>query len=343
MPEVTTYYFLIGIGVGAFLLVIGVAIGFILGRSRGAADAIGDKQQFLEFLQEFSKATSELSGDVSKYQDQLSDLSQRADSDRPIQSQEIQALLARIMDVNEQLQTRLDATEERLEKQTTQLSGYLTEARTDGLTGLMNRRAFDKTTDSLFAEWQNQNIPFSLGLIDIDYFKKINDTYGHQAGDEILRRLSAMLQGHFDGQFSIARYGGEEFAVLTQLSVDKLSASLEELRQFVAEARIEFEGQHIPISISCGTAEIRATDRIGNVVRRSDEALYASKLGGRNRVHQHDGTVCRLITKVPELPPEEKPAHQSSAARRDQQAAESRVQERLRRIVEEESQRLQKK
>ncbi len=81
--------------------------------------------------------------------------------------------------------TATDDTEKRLETQTIQISSYLTEARTDGLTGLLNRRAFDKATDELFAAWSAKKQRFSLGLIDIDHFKQINDTHGHPAGDTV--------------------------------------------------------------------------------------------------------------------------------------------------------------
>ncbi len=339
MPDNTTI-FVIGVAVGCGLLIIGGLIGYRIGARASTRAEVIDKQQFLDFLRDLSAWTAEFSGDVTKYQTQLSDLSQRAESgNSEIRDAELQSLLCRIMDVNDQLQDRLDSAEQRLEKQTDQISSYLTEARTDGLTGLMNRRAFDKATDELFASWQNHDTPFSLGLIDIDYFKKINDTYGHPAGDEILKQLSSLMQSELAGSFCLARYGGEEFAVLSREPAEAIAAALDRLRGETSQLDVTFEGKTIPVTISCGVSSVSAGDRIGNVVRRADEALYASKLGGRNRVHLHDGTICQLITKVAmQAPPTND--HQSAAERRDTAENESKVQQRLRRIVEEESRRI---
>ena len=92
-------------------------------------------------------------------------------------------LLKQIMESNGKLQTRLDAAEQQLEKQTKQIESYLTEARTDGLTGLYNRRAFDQQLDELFGNFRKGGRSFVLVLIDIDHFKRFNDRHGHQAGD----------------------------------------------------------------------------------------------------------------------------------------------------------------
>lgn len=329
-----------GVAIGCILLLIGGLIGYWVGqRGRGAADLV-DKQQFLDFLRDLSKWTAELSGDVSKYQTQLSDLSQQAGGGQPVQNDALQNLLSQIMNVNDQLQSRLDSAEHRLEEQTDQISSYLTEARTDGLTGLMNRRAFDKGVDELYGHWQSRNEPFSLGLIDIDFFKKINDTHGHPAGDEILKRLSQLMQTELSGEFCLARYGGEEFALLSKQPPEATAETLESLRAEVDKMEIVFEGKTIPLTISCGVSGILPTERVGALVRRADEALYASKLGGRNRINLHDGTMCQLITKVAAPPQPSASGHQSAADKRDASENETKVQQRLRRIVEEESRRI---
>lgn len=338
MPDNMTI-FVGGVAIGCFLLIIGGLIGYWIGQRTRSADLV-DKRQFLDFLRDLSKWTAELSGDVSKYQTQLSDLSQQADGGQPVPNDALQTLLSQIMDVNDQLQSRLDSAEHRLEKQTDQISSYLTEARTDGLTGLMNRRAFDKATDELFGHWQDRSETFSLGLIDIDFFKKINDNYGHPAGDEILKRLSRLMQTELTGEFCLARYGGEEFALLSKHNSDVTADSLERLREQVDKLDIVVEGKTIPLTISCGVSGIAPSDRVGNLVTRSDEALYASKLGGRNRVTLHDGTICKLITNVAAEPQPISSNHQSAADKRDTAQNETKVQERLRRIVEEESRRI---
>ncbi|MEZ6137618.1 MAG: GGDEF domain-containing protein [Pirellulaceae bacterium] len=338
--------FLLGLVVGTVLLAIGLLLGFWFGRKSGATGDVVDRQQFLTFLRNLSNWTNEFSGDVTRYQSQLSNINERAIGSKAAGSQEVVDLLAQIMTANRQLQERLESAEQRLESQTDQISNYLTEARTDGLTGLFNRRAFDKATDELFADWQKKEQAFSLGLIDIDHFKQINDTYGHPAGDAVLKHISNTLQTELHQSVCVARYGGEEFAMLTLASAEDAAAALDQLRSAVCKLEIKHDDQLIAVTLSAGVSRIEPDDKIGKLVRRADEALYAAKLGGRNRVYLHDGAICRLITQI--LPEALVPQTQSSEplTRAQAQAADetlarqTRVQERLKRIVEEESQRI---
>lgn len=338
MPA-NTPVFLLGLAVGTCLLMIGLAIGYWFGRKSQPATDMVDRKQFLEFLRELSRWTSDFSGDVTKYQSQLSSISEQVAENPSAPKEEIVGLLARIMDANQELQQRLDTAEEKLESQTDQISNYLTEARTDGLTGLMNRRAFDKATDELFSAWKGKSQQFSLGLIDIDHFKQINDTYGHPAGDAVLQHLAARLLQDLGGEFCVARYGGEEFAVLSTSDVAASADLLERLRQSIEQIEVTHDGQVISVSLSAGASEIGIDDKIGNLVRRADEALYAAKLGGRNRVYLHDGTLCRLVTKTPTEPAKVASQADNDAAQ-DQEQLKTRFQERLTRIVEEESRRV---
>ncbi|MCA9134561.1 MAG: GGDEF domain-containing protein, partial [Planctomycetales bacterium] len=188
--------------------------------------------------------------------------------------------------------------------------------------------------------------PFSLCLIDIDHFKQINDTYGHPAGDAVLQHLSSLLQTELDDAVCVARYGGEEFALLTKAPLESAAATLDRLRQTISETEFSHEGSIIPVTLSGGAAAIQNDDQIGRLVRRADEALYAAKLAGRNRVYLHDGTICHLITEIAPVAPatvEDLPSADDSetpAEKSEFAASTSRVQERLQRIIEEESQRL---
>ncbi len=335
MPP-NTPIFILGLAVGTCLLLIGLLVGFWFGRRAGGGDLV-DRRQFLDFLRELSQWTSEFSGDVSKYQSQLTSISQEVEGNPSAPKEEISGLLAKIMQANQQLQARLDSAESKLETQTDQISNYLEEARTDGLTGLMNRRAFDKATDELFEQWQHKEQSFALGLVDIDHFKHINDTYGHPAGDAVLKEVARQLQQELGNAYCVARYGGEEFAMLSVAPVASAAEALDELRQTLEGIQVTHEDQVIQVTMSGGAAEIGPDDKIGNLVRHADEALYAAKLGGRNRVYLHDGTICRLVTQVAadtaEVP-------ESAETENDRDQLQSRVQERLRRIVEEESRRV---
>lgn len=334
MPPNTTI-FLLGLGVGTGLLVIGVLLGFFLGRRAGAASQVVDRQQFLGFLQNLSLWTSEFAGDVSKYQTQLTSISQRVQGGSETPREEIQALLTQIMSANQQLQSRLDSAEERLESQTHQIADYLTEARTDGLTGLTNRKAFDQTLDELYLHWQNKHQAFTLSLIDIDHFKKINDTYGHQAGDTVLKKVAETLRTEMRDAVCVARYGGEEFAIMTLVPLEDAADGLDRVRSVIGRTEFRHEDVVIPVTLSGGVSQIASDDKIGKLVRRSDEALYAAKLGGRNRIYLHDGTVCRLVTKAP--PATARDSKAEAVPNLAEQNSTSRIQERIKRIVEEES------
>ena len=171
-----------------------------------------------------------------------------------------------------------------------------TEARTDGLTGLPNRRAFDQKMDECFTQWQQTKQVFSLALIDIDHFKNVNDTFGHPAGDAVLRELATRMNTIKSDSLIVARYGGEEFAVIMDGDEKRAAAMMERLRLIVLNTPFKADSLSIPMTISSGIATINAEERTGKLVRRSDEALYSAKMGGRNRVYIHNGLTCESYT-----------------------------------------------
>ncbi len=154
-------------------------------------------------------------------------------------------------------------------------------AATDGLTGLANRSTFQRTLGLEVARSQRTGEPVSLLLLDLDHFKHLNDTWGHQTGDEVLRRVAAVLDESCRGFDLPARYGGEEFAVvLPSTSLDQAVSVAERLREMMAGALIE---PSVTISVGVATVPHTATSA-EDLVRAADEALYASKRGGRDRV-----------------------------------------------------------
>lgn len=157
------------------------------------------------------------------------------------------------------------------------------QARTDALTGLLNRRGFESQLAFALAMARRSGRPLSLITVDVDHFKKVNDTYGHDAGDEVLRRLALTLQDRLRASDVIARLGGEEFVVLLP-DTDMVGA------QAIAQALVHaMAEQHNPvvgtITVSAGVATMRdAQDQGADILRRGDAALYEAKGQGRNRV-----------------------------------------------------------
>ncbi len=301
MSSMPVLYLLMGLLFGTTLLAVGIALGFWMGK-RGEAASVGqsllDQKQMLAALKNMASWTTDFAGDFNRYQSTMESLTRdAADSKKVRTKEEVQRLLDRIVDANSQLQTRLESAEVKLDLQTKQLAGYLTEARTDGLTGLANRKAFDQKMDECYAKWQTTKHPFSLALIDIDFFKKINDTYGHPAGDAVLREISARLREISNESMMVARYGGEEFGIIFDGEVQHAASVIEGLRLTIAGKSIETDGHTISVTISAGIARVINDERIGKLVRRSDEALYSAKMGGRNRVVVHNGILCETFGK----------------------------------------------
>lgn len=156
----------------------------------------------------------------------------------------------------------------------------------DPLTGLYNRRYLTETMGRELARCMREGQPLSLLMIDIDYFKLVNDTYGHQAGDEVLKQLGAILVQEMRGSDLACRYGGEEFLVLfPNMSLQAAEARAEQYRQKVEEASLGFGEFQISMRLSIGVAGFpgHATTPEG-LIQAADRALYEAKRQGRNRV-----------------------------------------------------------
>lgn len=165
----------------------------------------------------------------------------------------------------------------------------LTEAhsslRTDHLTGAFNRRAFDEEMRKHFKFFQTTGTPSTLALMDIDFFKKINDTFGHDIGDFVLKEYVRILHESFpEGQCFVARTGGEEFAVLfPEWLADRALAKIEEAHEKIRKEVFIHEGKEIRFTMSVGVAPVLPADTLDTWIKRADSALYYSKNTGRNK------------------------------------------------------------
>jgi diguanylate cyclase (GGDEF)-like protein len=164
-----------------------------------------------------------------------------------------------------------------------QIESHQSQAHTDALTGLPNRRAFDIELARRLAQRQRQGTPLTLLLIDVDHFKPINDTYGHHVGDEALQAVARTLSDNAPQAALVARIGGDEFAVvLTGQTFPQATRIGERMRKSMAERRLTLEGQEHRLTLSVGLSEAFADDDPALLVKRSDSALYAAKEAGRN-------------------------------------------------------------
>jgi diguanylate cyclase (GGDEF)-like protein len=163
---------------------------------------------------------------------------------------------------------------------------------TDGLTGLINHTHFKEILGFEIGRSKRYGNHMTLLLLDIDYFKSINDTYGHLIGDVVIRRVAQALKGRVRDCDQVARYGGEEFAILlpqTDLSGAYIVA--DRIRQHVRDMVFHNEEQQPipPVTLSIGVSQLRASDSVISLIERADHALYAAKRGGRDAVCCEDG------------------------------------------------------
>ncbi|WP_416884906.1 diguanylate cyclase [Marinospirillum sp.] len=152
----------------------------------------------------------------------------------------------------------------------------------DQLTHLYNRRAFIDLLEAEVAKSSRYQTRFSLIMFDLDHFKRVNDSYGHDRGDQVLKRVAELSQERLRANDSVARWGGEEFMVLLpETSLKRALKAAESLRQKIADENFTEVGQ---VTISLGVAEYQPEESLDSLTQRVDQALYAAKEGGRNQV-----------------------------------------------------------
>ncbi|MGP6429910.1 diguanylate cyclase [Pseudomonas paraglycinae] len=155
----------------------------------------------------------------------------------------------------------------------------------DPLTGLPNRAAWTERLEHEIAQWQQHGNTLSLAMLDLDHFKRINDNYGHLAGDKVLKIIATVLRKRMRGNDFIARFGGEEFVLLLPATPPAVGAKfLETLRAAIEACPFHFKGERVTITVSMGLTTFRAGEHSDLVLKRADQALYRAKNAGRNRV-----------------------------------------------------------
>ena len=196
-------------------------------------------------------------------------------------SAHLQGLAERIASMEQQAQGYREHLEEQRQK-----------ALIDPLTDLPNRAAWGERLQYEVDQWQKNGNPLLIAMLDLDHFKRINDGYGHLAGDKVLKIIATQLRKHLRPIDFIARFGGEEFVLL--MPDTPLSAGLhliEKLRAAIQACPFHFKGEPVTITTSIGVSAFRPGDRSDHVLKRADEALYRAKRRGRNCVEPQAATI----------------------------------------------------
>ena len=192
----------------------------------------------------------------------------------------------------QEVAARLHSLAERVAHMEQEAQGYrehLEEQRqkalVDPLTGLPNRAACSERLDHEVTQWQQHGNTLLLAMLDLDHFKRINDNYGHLAGDKVLKIIASVLRKRLRGTDFIARFGGEEFVLLMPSTVAAAGLKLlESLRASIEACPFHFKGEPVTITVSIGMTAFRPGEHGDQVLKRADQALYRAKNAGRNRV-----------------------------------------------------------
>lgn len=186
------------------------------------------------------------------------------------------------------LARRLRGNNETVDQSRRLQAEYKRHASVDGLTGLFNRRRLDEVLPRYLARAERENEKISVVMVDVDYFKKFNDNYGHAAGDRVLYEVAKVLRDRCRPSDFVARFGGEEFTVvLPSAGVNEAMVVAERLRTSVEQLQVQLDGgtELPPITISLGIAEHRPEVEVKALLEAADRALYSAKQSGRNRAH----------------------------------------------------------
>lgn len=155
----------------------------------------------------------------------------------------------------------------------------------DALTGALNRRGLDATLSREIARAQRMNARLSLAMIDLDHFKKINDDFGHAAGDQMLMHFTSLIRSVMRKSDALVRYGGEEFTlILPETDARGAHFVLGRLQQVMARTPLNFEGRQINTTFSAGVASLKPDENGHALLRRADAAVYTAKNSGRNAI-----------------------------------------------------------
>lgn len=245
-----------------------------------------------EMLQRLRELTQDVASDVDRHRALMGQVREELDAAAGQQPTAVLRAVDKLIQFNERMQQQLHTAEEKLQDQARQIVSHSAEAHTDPLTGLSNRRAFDRDLNRAYRAALDHGQPTVVMMIDVDHFKRLNDTYGHQAGDTVLRGIARVLRQHIPEEHLVARYGGEEFAaVFFDASVEEVELIAERARHAVGETRYTFDGLELHVTASAGLAQFAAGETAASLLGRADDALYVAKEMGRDRAHVHNGTV----------------------------------------------------
>ncbi len=253
-------------------------------------------QHVLDSAEEFTKEVDTHNTELHSVEQSVVDISTSNTGEYEYLKQSLLSQISCAIDSNRKLEHDLVCTQYRLEKQAQELDRTRREARLDELSGVGNRKAFDESLKFMLSKFKRHGTKFALLLIDVDHFKWINDTHGHQAGDIVVSLLGEMFQDIVRPSDHVARYGGDEFAILLgNVSLEIAVQVAQRIRERVETSNFDagLQNNFVSVTLSMGLVAADPADDHDSLVRKADAALYQSKQQGRNRlsVFSEEGTM----------------------------------------------------
>jgi diguanylate cyclase len=297
--SVSTIFVVVTLLFGLLTLVVGFSAGvwFAVATRANATSATAEDDSVERRNHSVASAllriAQSLSRDVQAHSNRVESISTKLNAVDPARTESsglFGSYSAQLLEANLELQQQLARAKQYIEFQTVQMRVRESEARTDRLTSLLNRRAFDEELARQIALWDRNKTPFGILFLDVDHFKQFNDLYGHQIGDQVLRAVAQSILTELRGMDLAYRYGGEEFAVVLPATTGSNACMIaERVRGAVESTHVSGHDHPLSVTTSIGVASVVHADDPARLISRADDALYQAKQSGRNCVRWHDG------------------------------------------------------